>query len=69
VPKLPHPFISRSVRPRIKPFALTLYERYRMGRPPEIISRDFGIPAVRVEQRIRAAARYVSTHRRMPEWL
>ncbi len=69
MPRLPRLFIARSVRPRIKPFALALYERYRMGRPPEILSREYGIPAARVEQRIRAAARYISTHRRMPEWL
>jgi hypothetical protein len=57
------------VRPRVKPLAIILYERYRMGRPVETLARELEIPAARVEQRIRAAKSYVATHRRMPEWI
>lgn len=57
------------VRPRMKPLAVILYERHRMGQPIEALARELEIPVARVEQRIRAAARYVATHRRMPDWI
>jgi hypothetical protein len=41
-----------------EPFALQLYRRFLDGESIAAIALDLGIPADRVEVRIRAAARY-----------
>jgi hypothetical protein len=42
-----------------RPFALELYRRYRSGETIEQLASDLGIPANRIEQRIRAAEEYL----------
>jgi hypothetical protein len=54
--------------PPVKPFAVWLYERYRIGKTPEDLARELGIPVERIERRLDAAASYVRSRRRMPNW-
>ena len=42
-----------------KPFAIELYESYQQGVSVEELSRQTGISAARIEQRLRAAAEYL----------
>jgi hypothetical protein len=48
-----------------KPFALELYRRYRAGETIEQLASDLGIPANRIEQRIRAAEEYLRRNSRV----
>jgi hypothetical protein len=50
------------------PLAIELYKRFRIGKTPEEIAEELGIPLPRVEQRLRAAVGFVSTRHKMPEW-
>jgi hypothetical protein len=50
------------------PLAIELYKRFRIGKTPEEIAEELGIPLPRVEQRLHAAAGFVSRRRKMPEW-
>lgn len=50
------------------PLAIELYKRFRIGKTPEEIAEELGIPLPRVEQRLRAAVGFVSERRKMPEW-
>jgi hypothetical protein len=43
----------------LKPFALEIYRRYRAGETIEQLASDLGIPADRIEQRVRAAEAYL----------
>ena len=43
----------------LRPFALEIYRRFRNGETIQQLSIELGIPADRVEQRIRAAAAYL----------
>jgi hypothetical protein len=40
------------------PFAIDLYDRFRKGESIEQLASELRIPVERIEQRIRAAARY-----------
>ncbi|HEY1207534.1 MAG: hypothetical protein ABSH46_05260 [Bryobacteraceae bacterium] len=42
------------------PFALEVYRRYLNGETVEELSAELGIPAERIEDRIRAAEAYVA---------
>ncbi len=42
-----------------EPFALQLYWLVKGGISPERLARDLGLPLDRIEQRLRAAARYL----------
>ncbi len=48
----------------LEPFALEIYRRHMEGESVEQLSAALGIPADRVEQRIRAAAAYVFSRSR-----
>jgi hypothetical protein len=50
------------------PLAIELYNRFRIGKTPEEIADELGIPLPRVEQRLRAAVGFVSKRHKMPEW-
>ena len=43
-------------------FALQVYRRFVKGETIACLSRDLGIPADRIETRIRAAARFLEDH-------
>ncbi len=44
---------------RARPFALELLEEHRNGKSVEELSRETGIPAERIEMRLRAAAAFL----------
>ncbi len=43
----------------LKPFALQLLEEHRNGKTVEQLSRETGIPADRIEMRLKAAVAYL----------
>lgn len=47
-----------------EPFALQIYWRFLQGESIERLASDLGIPADRIETRIRAAAVYRESHPR-----
>ena len=46
-----------------QPFAVEIYWRFMQGETVEQLAEKLGIPAERIEQRIRAAAAYVERHK------
>lgn len=51
---------------KLEPFALQIYRRFLEGQTIAALSLELGIPADRIEVRIRAAARYAQTRRPEP---
>lgn len=45
--------------PAVEPFALRLLKDYRRGKTVEALSREMGIPAERIEMRLRVATAYL----------
>ena len=51
-----------SADPAVEPFALGLLKEYRRGKTVEALSREMGIPAERIEMRLKVAAAYLREH-------
>jgi hypothetical protein len=54
--------LHMSADPPVEPFALSLLKEYQSGKTVEALSREMGIPAERIEMRLKAAAAYLREH-------
>jgi len=57
-----------SMNRRVAPLAVELLEAYRNGKSVEELSNETGIPADRIEVRLRAAAVFLRRAKERSEW-
>jgi hypothetical protein len=57
--------IRMSAVPAVEPFALSLLRQHQSGKTVEALSVETGIPAERIEMRLKAAAAYLREHPRI----